>query len=127
MTNEELLQIIEKAAREKAMHLDLSYNQLNSLPLEISQLSNLTELVLHNNQLSSLLPEIRQLSNLTELYLSCNQLNSLPPEISQLSNLTELFLSNNPQLTSPPPEIVEQGIEAIFSYLRERLEGSQRQ
>ncbi|WP_375512957.1 hypothetical protein [uncultured Nostoc sp.] len=44
MTNEELLQIIEKAAREKVTHLDLSGKKLSSLPPEISQLSNLTTL-----------------------------------------------------------------------------------
>ncbi|MEH2138221.1 COR domain-containing protein [Nostoc sp.] len=149
MTNEELLQIIKKAAHEKATELSLSNNQLSSLPPEISQLSSLTELSLSNNQLSSLPPEISQLSSLTELSLSNNQLSSLPPEISQLSSLTWLFLSNNqfsslpPEisqlssltwlfldnnpLTSPPPEIVEQGTQAVLTYLRERLEGSQRQ
>ena len=35
----------------------------------------------------------------------------------ELKNLTILFLSKNP-LESPPPEIAEQGIEAIFEYLR---------
>ena len=102
MTNEELLQIIEKAAREKATHLSLNNNQLSSLP-----------------------PEISQLSNLTELYLNHNQLSSLPPEISQLSNLVELYLNNNPQLSSPPPEIVEQGTQAILTYLRARLKAKQ--
>ncbi|MEH1856413.1 MAG: COR domain-containing protein [Nostoc sp.] len=104
MTNEELLQIIEQAAKEKATELDLSDNQLSSLPPEICHLSNLTTLSLFNNQLSSLPPEIYQLSNLTELDLSDNQLSSLPPEISQLSNLTTLYLYNN-QLSSLPPEI----------------------
>ncbi|MBN3890562.1 MAG: leucine-rich repeat domain-containing protein [Nostoc sp. JL31] len=99
MTNEELLQIIERTAREKA-----------------------TVLSLYNKKLSSLPPEISQLSNLTKLVLSGNQLSSLPPEIGQLSNLTKLFLNNNPQLSSPPPEIVEQGTEAILTYLRARLE-----
>ncbi|MEH2062249.1 MAG: COR domain-containing protein [Nostoc sp.] len=111
----------------KLTELYLDNNQLSSLPPEISQLSNLTVLYLHNNQLSSLSPEINQLSNLTELYLSDNQLSSLPLEISQLSNLRRLSLDNNPQLTSPPPEIVEQGTQATLTYLRERLEGSQRQ
>nr|WP_230968240.1 COR domain-containing protein [Nostoc sp. WHI] len=98
------MQIIEQAAKEKATELDLSNNQLSSLPPEFSQLSNLTTLYLDNNQLSSLPPEISQLSNLTELYLDNNQLSSLPPEISQLSNLTTLYLHNN-QLSSLPPEI----------------------
>ncbi|MEH2052127.1 COR domain-containing protein [Nostoc sp.] len=109
------------------IRLYLHDNQLSSLPPEISQLSNLTELSLHDNQLSSLPPEISQLSSLTKLSLHNNQLSSLPPEISRLSNLRELYLDNNPQLSSPPPEIVELGTQAILTYLRKRLEGSQRQ
>ncbi|WP_375453124.1 leucine-rich repeat domain-containing protein [uncultured Nostoc sp.] len=62
---------------------------------------------------------------MTKLFLNHNQLSSLPSQFSQLSNLTELFLSNNPQLSSPPPEIVKQGTQAIFTYLRARLEGKQ--
>ncbi|WP_445636644.1 hypothetical protein NSTC745_01579 [Nostoc sp. DSM 114161] len=106
MTNEELLRIIEQAAKEKATQLDLSNNQLSSLPPEISQLSSLTRLYLSNNQLSSLPPEISQLSSLTRLDLHNNQLSSLPPEICQLSSLTTLYLHNN-QLSSLPPEICQ--------------------
>ncbi len=145
MTNEELLQIIKEVARDNTKQLDLSNNQLSTLPPEISQLSNLTWLDLSNNQLSSLPPEFGQLSNLTwldfsnnqlsslppefgqlsklrELSLSNNRLSSLPPEISQLSKLTWLFLNNNPQLTSPTPEIVDQGVQAILTYLRKELQ-----
>jgi internalin A len=106
VTNEELLRIIEQAAKEKATQLDLSNNQLSSLPPEISQLSSLTRLYLSNNQLSSLPPEISQLSSLTRLDLHNNQLSSLPPEICQLSSLTTLYLHNN-QLSSLPPEICQ--------------------
>jgi small GTP-binding protein len=42
----------------------------------------------------------------------------LPPEITELKNLTTLYLSGNP-LTSPPPEIVAMGLEAIFTYLKQ--------
>ncbi|MBN3868906.1 hypothetical protein [uncultured Nostoc sp.] len=51
MKNEELLQIIEQAAREKATVLNLDNNQFSSLPPEISQLSNLISL---NLQISHL-------------------------------------------------------------------------
>jgi len=44
----------------------------------------------------------------------------LPPEIGQLTQLTELDIDNNP-LKSPPPEIVDQGTEAILAYLRAQL------
>ncbi|MFA6159341.1 MAG: leucine-rich repeat domain-containing protein [Candidatus Paceibacterota bacterium] len=85
-------------------YLYLSNNQLKSLPREISQLSSLRVLNLNNNQLTSLPPEVGHLSSLRLLYLNDNQLTSLPPEISHLSSLQELWLGNN-QLTSLPPEI----------------------
>ncbi|MFM6012917.1 MAG: hypothetical protein ACKO99_20085 [Dolichospermum sp.] len=46
MTDQELLQIIEKAARNKETTLDLSDNQLTTLPEAIAQLSNLSLLYL---------------------------------------------------------------------------------
>ncbi|MEH2388354.1 MAG: leucine-rich repeat domain-containing protein, partial [Nostoc sp.] len=64
MTNEELLQIIEQAARDKVTELDLSGEGLTTLPREIVQLTNLQSLDLSINRLSSLPPEIVQLTNL---------------------------------------------------------------
>ncbi|MBN2442364.1 MAG: leucine-rich repeat domain-containing protein, partial [Spirochaetales bacterium] len=84
--------------------LYLRFNQLTSLPPEISNLTNLQLLDLNYTQLTSLPPEISNLTNLQKLYLSSNQLTSLPPEISNLTNLQGLDLSSN-QLTSLPPEI----------------------
>ncbi|MBD2611264.1 leucine-rich repeat domain-containing protein [Nostoc punctiforme FACHB-252] len=106
MTNEELLQIIEKAARDNVTTLDLSGNSLTRLLPEIVQLTNLQTLSLSSNQLSSLPPEIVQLTNLQSLILSNNQLSSLPPEVVQLTNLQTLSLSRN-QLSSLPPEVVQ--------------------
>ncbi|RCJ41185.1 hypothetical protein A6770_08860 [Nostoc minutum NIES-26] len=104
MTNEELLQIIRQAGRNKATKLDLYGEGLTILPAEIGQLSNLRELYLSNNQLTMLPAEIGQLSNLSRLDLSNNQLTTLPAEIGQLSSLSRLDLSNN-QLTTLPAEI----------------------
>ena len=70
MTQEELLQAIEKAAREGANKLDLARNNLTTLPVEICQLQNLSVLDLGGNQLKSLPAEIAQLQNLSELYLT---------------------------------------------------------
>ncbi|MHC5825101.1 MAG: leucine-rich repeat domain-containing protein, partial [Nostoc sp.] len=72
MTNEELLQIIEQAARDKVTELNLSGEDLTTLPPEIVQLTNLQTLNLSSNQLSSLPPEIVQLTNLQSLNLSIN-------------------------------------------------------
>ncbi|MEH2328212.1 COR domain-containing protein [Nostoc sp.] len=104
MTNEELLQIIEQAVKDKVRKLDLYDKGLTTLPAEIERLTNLRSLDLSFNQLSSLPPEIGQLTNLQSLDLSRNQLSSLPPEIGQLTNLQSLDLGRN-QLSSLPPEI----------------------
>ncbi|MFM5998233.1 MAG: COR domain-containing protein, partial [Dolichospermum sp.] len=106
MTDQELLQIIEKAARNKETTLDLSNNQLTRLPKAIAQLSNLRELDLSYNQLTTLPEAIAQLSNLSRLDLSNNQLTTLPEAIAQLSNLRELYLSDN-QLTTLPEAIAQ--------------------
>ncbi|MBN3942575.1 COR domain-containing protein [Nostoc sp. NMS9] len=103
MTNEELLQIIEKAVRDKKTQLDLSGKGLTTLPPEFGQLTNLQYLNLSSNQLNSLPPEFGQLTNLQTLYLFSNQLSSLPPEFGQLTNLQTLYLFSN-QLSSLPPE-----------------------
>ncbi|MBN3940473.1 COR domain-containing protein [Nostoc sp. NMS9] len=103
MTNEELLEIIEKAAKDKVTELDFSGKGLTTLPPEFGQLTNLRSLNLYNNQLSSLSPEIGQLTNLQSLNFNHNQLSSLPPKIGQLTNLRLLDLNNN-RLSSLPPE-----------------------
>ncbi len=114
MNQRELLGKIEQAAREKATSLDLSYNQLSSLPPAIAQLQNLQGLDLSYNQLSSLPPAIAQLQNLQGLYLSYNQLSSLPPAIAQLQNLQGLYLSYN-QLSSLPPAIAQlQNLQGLY-------------
>ncbi len=84
--------------------LDLSDNQLSTLPESITNFSNLTELNLRYNQLSTLPESINNISNLTELNLSYNQLSTLPESITNLSNLTGLDLSSN-QLSTLPESI----------------------
>jgi internalin A len=104
MTNEELLQIIEQALRDKVTKLDLSGKGLKKLPAEIGQLTNLRSLYLEKNQLSSLPREFGQITNLQMLYLGINQLSCLPAEFGQLINLKLLYLDQN-QLSSLPREI----------------------
>jgi small GTP-binding protein len=99
-------------------------NKLSTLPLEICQLTNLTNFDLWGNQLTPLPLEICQMTNVRELNLGHNQLTQLPPEICQLTKLKTLRLDDNP-LVSPSWEIATQGIEAIRSYFSELKKGDQ--
>ncbi|MGI8500556.1 MAG: COR domain-containing protein, partial [Hassallia sp.] len=120
MTNEELLEVIKKAAKDRVAKLNLSSQKLTSLPAEIGQLSNLSELNLSYNQLTKLPKEITQLSKLKSLALSGNQLITLPPELGQLG-LTRLTFAGNP-LVSLPPEIRKKGFRAILNFYKQQIE-----
>ncbi len=81
--------------------LDLSLNQLRSLPESFGYLTNLQVLSLAGNQLRSLPESFGTMTNLQQLSLSGNWLRSLPESILRLSNLQYLDLSWN-QLRSLP-------------------------
>ncbi|NGX37351.1 MAG: Internalin-A [Chlamydiae bacterium] len=86
--------------------LDLSENEITSIPSEIWQLTQLRTLRLYGNQLISIPPEIGQLPLLKVFGLSGNQITTIPSEIGQLPQLRALDLSYN-QLTIIPTEIGE--------------------
>ncbi|MEO1375700.1 MAG: COR domain-containing protein, partial [Cyanobacteria bacterium J06635_10] len=113
MTEEELLEVIEKAATEGLTELDLSGMKLTALPAEIGKLTQLKKLVLGKydqkngcigNNLRELPKEIGLLNQLEELQIAGNKLSSLPAEFGQLTNLQSLYLESN-QLSSLPSEI----------------------
>ena len=115
MDEKEVIERIERAAREGDTTLRLYNNQLTELPAEIGKLTNLTELYLYNNQLTELPAEIGKLTNLTELYLHANQLTELPAEIGKLTNLKRLDISDN-KLTSLPAGILDSGLEIRWEW-----------
>src|SRR3989338_10438484 len=75
--------------------LSLAGQELDAIPPETVNLSNLEELDLHGNKLSSLPPEIQNLKKLTRLDLGDNKFTSIPVEISALSNLEILEIGFN--------------------------------
>ena len=107
---------------------------MTSLPPEISELKNLTELYISTNQLTSLPPKISELKYLTKLDMSRNQLPFLSQEILELalelgldieweskwkSNM--IFVKEN-FFEPPPVEIAKKGREAVINYFK-ALEG----
>ena len=96
---------VELAQLSQLSQLNLGPNQLTGeIPVELSQLSQLQELNLRSNQLTGEIPvELSQLTQLGSLFLSSNQLTGeIPVELSQLTQLGSLFLSSN-QLTGEIP------------------------
>ncbi|MEQ9548598.1 MAG: COR domain-containing protein [Coleofasciculus sp. G3-WIS-01] len=81
MTEDELLQLIEQAAREEWTELDLSDNDLTVLPPDIGQITSLQSLYLIRNNIQELPSQIGQLTSLQFLYLYGNKIQELPPEI----------------------------------------------
>lgn len=104
MDQKEVLFWIRKAKDERLDGLDLSRNNISTLPPEIGELTHLSVLDLSGTGLTALPPEIGLLTNLKILSARKNKLCELPKEIGQLNNLMTLDLSEN-KLTSLPEEI----------------------
>ena len=75
--------------------IDVSNNQLTTLPDDIGQLTQLTTLNLGHNRLSQLPASFVNLTNLKTCWLSNNQLDRLPNGFGKLRNLQSLTISEN--------------------------------
>jgi len=142
----QLTTVPDSIAHLNLRDLDLSRNQLTALPDSIAQLTTLIELYLSDNQLTILPDWIGELTTLRLLDLSRNQLTTIPDSIGQVTNLVWLYLSDNQlttvpdsigqfpyptldlsgnrHLSSPPREVVAQGVKAVLAFLRARAGSS---
>ncbi|XP_042542527.1 leucine-rich repeat and calponin homology domain-containing protein 4 isoform X2 [Dipodomys spectabilis] len=84
-------------------YLNLSRNQLSSLPPYICQLP-LRVLIVSNNKLGALPPDIGTLGSLRQLDVSSNELQILPAELCSLRSLRDLNVRRN-QLSTLPDEL----------------------
>ncbi|XP_035665248.1 leucine-rich repeat receptor-like protein kinase PEPR1 [Branchiostoma floridae] len=84
--------------------LDVSNNKLSSIPEAIGRLQKLYRLDADGNMLKSLPQAIGSLQKLTHLYVYRNKLANLPPGIEKLQKLTLLSIFDN-QLTKVPPGV----------------------
>jgi Leucine-rich repeat (LRR) protein len=89
---------IPNAVRSVCSHVEeiyLKWNKLKSLPLWISDFSNITNLYLYGNSIEELPDSFRYMSKLTILDLSVNQLKQIPSCLVHLKNLRSLILNHN--------------------------------
>ncbi|CAI8609862.1 unnamed protein product [Vicia faba] len=103
-------------------YLDAHFNELHGLPNAIGKLTSLEILNLSSNfsDLQELPETFSDLTSLKELDLSNNQIHALPDTFGGLDSLIKLNLDQNP-IELPPMEIVNEGVEAIKSYMAKRL------
>ena len=94
--------------------LDLSNNQLTTLPESIGKLQSLKKLFLGNNHFTTLPESITKLQSLEKLYLDHNLLITLPESIGKLQSLIHLDLRFN-ELTALPESIGDlQSLEDLY-------------
>lgn len=80
------------------------HNNIKKIPSTIDKLHNLEEFTCRGHSLKSVPSELFNLTKLTKLDLSDNELNIIPSKINNLVNLTYLNISIN-KLTEIPKEI----------------------
>ena len=110
----------------RVVGLSLARNGLSgAIPVELGELSALTDLYLGRNQFEGAIPaEIGQLSKLRHLDLSHNELTGpIPAEIGELSVLTYLGLGYNRLSNGIPGEIGRLSELRVLDLRRNRLSG----
>ena len=106
---------------DKMKVLDLSFNKLTGPIPDLSGITNLTELALHENQLSGTIPaSLGAITSLELLWLAKNRLTGpIPEELGNLIELEDLHLYGN-ALTGPIPDLSK-----LTGLLSLRLAGNQ--
>lgn len=104
LSKNKLSSVNEITGMKGLISLDMSSNQLTSLPDDFSDLKYLKELDLSRNKIQGLPDDFGKLKHLHILNLKQNQLQTMPRSIANLSNLEILDLSFN-QIKSIPLEI----------------------
>jgi Leucine-rich repeat (LRR) protein len=91
-------QALSPSSTDSGKTVDLSGQQLTTLPDSVLSQTDITVLNISNNQLTSL-DGIGKLTKLEKLNVENNRLETVPADIEQLKNLKEADFSNN-RLTS---------------------------
>ncbi|MDJ1500517.1 leucine-rich repeat domain-containing protein [Xanthocytophaga agilis] len=103
-------------AIHKVKNVNLSGQDLTSIPCQIQYVINLQSLDLSNNQLVRLPPKITNCTNLTILNLTGNPLLFLPPGMNELTKLVKLSFVGT-RIAAPERERIRSALpncETIF-------------
>lgn len=101
--------------------INLSWNCLKTIPLEICAIRVLEHLWIASNELICIPEKIGNLKNLVFLELDYNMIEQIPLEIGKLEKLEKLWISNN-QLCSIPDTIGQLGNSVTTSWKLSHLQ-----
>jgi len=88
----------------KVINLDISSNDLLTIPNEIFDLTQLQMFYCHNNQIKEIPKEIGNLTQLKKFFCGINQIKEIPNEICNLTQLKKFNFGFN-QVTKIPKKI----------------------
>ncbi|XP_037001192.2 leucine-rich repeat-containing protein 40 isoform X3 [Artibeus jamaicensis] len=109
---------LELCMFQKLTFLDLRFK---ILPEVLYHISTLETILISNNQVGSVDPEkLKTMENLITLDLQNNDLLQIPPELGNCVNLRTLLLDGNP-FRVPRAAILMRGTAAVLEYLRDRI------
>ena len=103
--------------------IDLSYNNLESIPPEVSLFTELTELYLNNNPIQNVPIEFALCTKLKVLELSSTFIKWLPRDMANLKSIYLIGLNNCP-LAGNLAEIYTQGINSMMRYFQRKYDRS---
>lgn len=102
-------------------------NELDHLPGTLGSLPALRLLDLSDNRFTRIPAVVFNIRTLNTLELGCGlpgregQISEIPPDILKLQKLRHLSVHGQP-ITTPPPEVVKNGLKAIKNYWRQQQE-----
>lgn len=102
-------------------YLDLSHNNLQTIPSCVFELTQLSKFKISNNKLVRLSPWICKLSKLTLLDVSANQIQFLAPTLGRMSSLDVFKFQGNPLEAIPKNSFCNDSDINILRYLQDRL------